>query len=191
MVSRLKVQDLGLAGVLEISLDTHRDTRGFFSEIHSPKLLEIFGVESLKQSNFSESHKDVFRGLHLQLPPFEQGKLVCCVAGAISDFVLDPNSASPTFGRVIKVELSESKRSALWVPGKYAHGFLSKQEGTKVLYFVSNPWNQDHERGINPRSTAVSDYVNLDDTLMSQKDITSYSLEEASKEIAALESRES
>lgn len=100
------------------------------------------------QDNHSCSSRGVLRGLHVQLPPHAQGKLVRCVAGAIIDVAVDLRRDSTTFGQWARAELSAAKRQQLWIPAGFAHGFLSLEDRTEVLYKTTDFWTRHCERAI-------------------------------------------
>lgn len=122
----------------------------------------------------------------MQLPPFGQGKFVQCVQGAIRDFILDPRPESPDFGKFIEIELDEDGDKAIWVPSELAHGFLATQDETIVVYSVTENWSRQHERTIQPKSTALSDVLDFDALVLSHKDRAAPSLATVAAELAAL-----
>lgn len=114
------------------------DERGFFMEIFKRSDFEKAGIDvDFVQDNHSRSKKGVLRGLHFQLEPYAQGKLVRCVKGRIFDVAVDLRLGSPTYGRWVGVELSEENHLMLWIPKGFAHGFLTLSEEADVLYKVS------------------------------------------------------
>lgn len=126
------------------------DERGFFFESFSERSFrEAVGVDArFVQDNHSRSARGVVRGLHYQLPPSAQGKLVRVVRGAVFDVAVDLRRGSPTFGRWVGTELSEANRRQLWIPEGFAHGFLSLEDGTEVLYKATGFYDPARERGI-------------------------------------------
>jgi dTDP-4-dehydrorhamnose 3,5-epimerase len=100
------------------------------------------------QDNQSRSDKLVLRGLHYQLPPHAQGKLVRCVQGEIFDVAVDIRRSSPTYGQWVGAHLSGDNHSQLWVPAGFAHGFLVLSDTAEVLYKASDFWNKESERSI-------------------------------------------
>lgn len=172
-----------LPGIRLIEPRRHEDNRGEFREIFQPELLQSIGVDAFVQVNYSKSKKNVFRGFHLQLPPSEQGKLVTCVQGSIRDFVLDPNPSSDRYGEISAFEISQKNGHALWIPGEYAHGFLSLEEDTLVVYAVTKPWAKSLERSIAPGSTALSSVLNLQDLILSERDAMAPSLAKFAEEL--------
>lgn len=126
------------------------DDRGFFMESFRQSLFEeAVGPYVFVQDNHSLS-KDVgtIRGLHFQLAPAAQGKLVRCVAGAILDVAVDLRGGSPTFGKHVVRELSASSGAQLWVPPGFAHGFCTLEPDTEVVYKVTDYYSPAHDRGL-------------------------------------------
>lgn len=104
------------------------------------------------QENLSKSKNRTFRGMHWQLPPFEQGKLVTVLDGKIVDYVVDLRRSSASFGELLKFELDSDSMSSLWVPPGFAHGFEALLDDTLVVYQVTKRWSQEHERSFSPMS---------------------------------------
>lgn len=127
-----------------------KDHRGFFSEVYSRKGLAAAGIDrEFIQDNHSLSvEKGVLRGLHYQLPPTAQDKLVRVVRGAILDVAVDIRRASPTFGKHVAVDISAENWRQIFVPVGFAHGFVTLEPNTEVLYKVTAPYSPEHERGI-------------------------------------------
>ncbi|MGL4601041.1 MAG: dTDP-4-dehydrorhamnose 3,5-epimerase [Plesiomonas sp.] len=126
------------------------DERGFFFESFNHKLFEeaIGYPVTFVQDNHSKSSKGVLRGLHYQLPPYAQGKLVRCVAGEVFDVAVDIRKSSPTFGQWVGVRLSGENKRQLWIPEGFAHGFLTLTETAEFLYKTTNYYAPTHERCI-------------------------------------------
>ena len=126
------------------------DERGFFFESFNHKLFEEAVGHSVTfvQDNHSKSSKGVLRGLHYQLPPHAQGKLVRCVAGEVFDVAVDIRKNSPTFGQWVGVRLSGENKRQLWIPEGFAHGFLTLSDTAEFLYKTTSYYNQQSERGI-------------------------------------------
>lgn len=127
-----------------------RDSRGFFSETYSRRALEEAGLRlDFVQDNWSLSiDRGVVRGLHYQIPPLAQDKLVRVLRGAILDVVVDIRRGSPTFGQHVSVMISEQKWNQILVPSGFAHGFCTLEPNTEVAYKVTNGYSPEHERGI-------------------------------------------
>lgn len=136
----MKVEKTALDGVLILKPNVFGDERGFFMESWNQKtFLEATGVEpNFVQDNHSSSTKGVLRGLHLQMPPMAQGKLVRIVSGSVFDVAVDINPSSPTYKQWVGVELSAQNHKQLWIPAGYAHGFLTLSDHAEMLYKATN-----------------------------------------------------
>ena len=130
------------------------DERGFFLESWNfaqwTEILNRFGQQPSQfvQDNHSFSSKGVLRGLHYQLPPHSQGKLVRCVSGEIFDVAIDLRKSSSTFLKSVAVYLTDKNFKQLWIPSGFAHGFLTISEHAEVLYKTSDFWDPNCERSI-------------------------------------------
>lgn len=126
------------------------DHRGFFSEIYNSKTLKSLGITGdFVQDNHSLSvEKGVLRGLHYQVAPASQGKLVRVVHGSILDIAVDIRRNSPTFGQHVAAVLSAENWRQIYVPQGFAHGFVTLEANTQVLYKVTDYYSPKHERGI-------------------------------------------
>ena len=143
-----------LQGPLLITPRVFGDARGFFFESWNAgafaQALEADGqpVPAFVQDNHSRSSQGVLRGLHFQLPPHPQGKLVRCVLGEILDVAVDIRRGSASFGQWVGARLSAANHQQLWVPAGFAHGFLTLSEHAEVLYKTTDFWSRDCERAI-------------------------------------------
>lgn len=126
------------------------DERGFFFEsFNQDKFSKAVGKEiHFVQDNHSKSAKGVLRGLHYQLPPKAQGKLVRVIAGEIFDVVVDIRRSSPTFGQWLGVTLSAQNKQQLWIPPGFAHGFVVVSESAEMIYKTTDFWAPEYERSI-------------------------------------------
>lgn len=126
------------------------DERGFFFESFNHKLFEeaVGYPVTFVQDNHSKSSKGVLRGLHYQLPPHAQGKLVRCVAGEVFDVAVDIRKSSPTFGQWVGVHLSGENKRQLWIPEGFAHGFVTLTETAEFLYKTTNYYSPQSEGSI-------------------------------------------
>jgi dTDP-4-dehydrorhamnose 3,5-epimerase len=144
------VRQLALPGVVEIVPDRFGDERGFFSETFNAARFADAGIGGTwVQDNHSLSRPaGVLRGLHFQLRPFQQKKLVRVIRGAILDVVVDIRPDAPTFKQWLAIEISAEAWNQVLVPDGMAHGFLTLLPDTEVLYKVSAPYSPEHERTI-------------------------------------------
>ena len=141
---------LRLEGPLLITPQVFGDARGFFYESWNQRRFDeaVGAATSFSQDNHSRSIRGVLRGLHYQLEPEPQGKLVRCPVGAIFDVAVDLRRGSPTFGQWVGAELSAGNHRQLWVPVGFAHGFLTLSDHAEVLYKASGFWSKTCERSL-------------------------------------------
>ncbi|MDX0520740.1 dTDP-4-dehydrorhamnose 3,5-epimerase [Sinorhizobium medicae] len=153
----LEVRPLSLGGVLEIVPRKFGDERGFFSETFNAETLAAQGVElSFVQDNHSYSAlAGTLRGLHYQLPPKAQAKLVRVVRGRVFDVVVDIRKGSPSFAKWLGLELSAERWNQILVPAGFAHGFVTLEPETEVLYKVTEHYSAEHERSIRFDDAAI------------------------------------
>ena len=144
------VQSLAIPDVKVITTKRFGDDRGFFSETFrkSTLLNEGIDVEFVQDNHSMSQAKHTLRGLHIQLPPFEQAKLVRVVKGSILDVAVDVRRNSPTFGQWVSAVISEKEWNQIYVPTGFLHGFLTLEEDTEVVYKVSKYYDRDAERGV-------------------------------------------
>ena len=150
-VERLRsVQDQQVEGPLLITPQVFGDQRGFFYESWNQRRFDqgVGLLTGFVQDNHSSSSRGVLRGLHYQLEPEPQGKLVRCTLGTIYDVAVDLRQGSGTFGQWVGAELSAENKQQLWVPVGFAHGFLTLSEQAEVLYKASGFWSKSCERSI-------------------------------------------
>lgn len=134
--------------VLIIEGQRFNDDRGYFEETFRSDEFMRYGIPALVQENHSCSKRGVFRGLHYQLNPKAQGKLVSVVSGKAIDYIADIRQGSPTYGQHISVELSGKECKFVWVPTGFAHGFYSRSDNTHLMYKVSEYYSKENERSI-------------------------------------------
>jgi dTDP-4-dehydrorhamnose 3,5-epimerase len=145
----MKVESLAIPGVLLITPPRFADSRGFFSEAYNKARFAAAGLdETFIQDNQSRSRKGVVRGLHCQIGPNTQGKLVRVLRGSIWDVAVDIRRGSPSYGQHVAAVLSAENASQLWVPGGFLHGFMALEDDTDVLYKVNAPYDKAAERGV-------------------------------------------
>ena len=178
----MKVTPLAIPDVLLIEPKVFGDARGFFFESFNQQAFnEATGTNhQFVQDNHSRSTQGVLRGLHYQLPPHAQGKLVRVVQGAVFDVAVDIRKNSPTFGQWVGAELSADNHRQLWVPPGFAHGFLVLSESAEFLYKTTDYYAPEHERCIVWSDSAISIQWPIDiKPLLSAKDLAGQHLESA------------
>lgn len=153
----IRINTLGLDGVVEIVPRKIGDDRGFFSETYNAEVLgETHIHEAFIQDNHSYSRDaGTLRGLHFQRPPRAQAKLVRVVRGAIFDVAVDIRKGSPTFGRWAGLRVSAEDWNQLFVPKGFAHGFLTLEPDTEVIYKVTDLYSAEHDRSIRYDDPAI------------------------------------
>lgn len=146
----MEVRPLGIDGVLEIVPKRHGDARGFFIETYNAERFSQAGIDlRFVQDNHSYSAAaGVLRGLHYQLAPRAQDKLVRVICGGILDVAVDIRRGSKTFGKWVALELSADKGNQILVPKGFAHGFVTLVPDTEVLYKVTDTYSPEHDRSI-------------------------------------------
>lgn len=144
-IERFKIED-----VFVIEPSKHSDGRGFFSETYRNDFLRVQKVDAefLQDNHVYSAKRGVLRGLHFQIPPHAQGKLVRCVRGAILDIGVDIRAGSPTFGQHVAVELSAANWKQLWLPPGFAHGYVTLEQDCEVIYKTTDYYAKDCERGL-------------------------------------------
>ncbi len=171
----MKVERLAIPGVILVTPPKFGDSRGFFSETYNLRRFADAGIAGpFTQDNHSLSAKrGTLRGLHCQIAPHVQGKLVRVIRGSIWDVAVDIRHGSPTFGQHVGVELSASNWSQLWVPGGFLHGFVTLEPDTEVNYKVTGDYDRPSERGViwNDPTLALPWPVDPAEVTLSDKDL--------------------
>jgi dTDP-4-dehydrorhamnose 3,5-epimerase len=135
-----------LEGLLIIKPQVFEDERGYFFESFNQEKFRNAGIDiTFLQDNESKSKKDVVRGMHLQAPPYEQGKLVRVMRGSVLDVAVDIRKNSPTFGKWAAIKLSGENKWMYWIPPGFAHGFLTLEDETIFFYKCTNVYNKEAE----------------------------------------------
>lgn len=143
------IKDLKLIGTKEITLSVAIDYRGSFTKIYHEGLYREAGIDfQLKEQFISVSSKDVVRGMHFQLPPYDCDKLVTVLEGAVLDVILDLRASSPTYLQTEQIELRGDRPKAILVPRGVAHGFLALEDHSMMLYNVSSVYAPHSDTGI-------------------------------------------
>lgn len=170
----MNADDLHIADVKVLMPKKHGDHRGFFSEVYNRRALAEAGVEiEFVQDNHSLSaEKGTVRGLHFQAPPFAQDKLVRVVRGSVFDVAVDLRKGSATYGEHVSVVLSAEAWNQLLVPIGFAHGFMTLEPDTEVVYKVSDYYAPDHDHGLlwNDPALGIRWPIAEEEAVLSDKD---------------------
>jgi dTDP-4-dehydrorhamnose 3,5-epimerase len=170
----MDVKELDLAGVLLLRPRRFADARGYFTETYNQKTYSEAGVEAaFVQDNQSFSRqRGTIRGLHFQVPPLPQAKLVRVLRGSVYDVAVDVRAGSPTYGRWIAVELTADSGEQLFVPRGFAHGFCTREPDTEVAYKVDNVYAAECDSGLawNDPTLAIPWPVAPQEAVLSDKD---------------------
>lgn len=168
----MEVQKFDIEGPLLLTPRIFPDDRGYFYESYNESQFHKLGITvKFVQDNQSCSRKGVLRGLHFQAPPFDQGKLVRVVKGAVIDVAVDIRKNSPTYGQHVRVELSDVNQKMLWIPAGFAHGFLSLIEDTVFLYKCTNLYDKASEGGLIWNDPDLGIQWGAENPLVSEKDL--------------------
>lgn len=170
----MQVIDTAIPAVKILSPKKIGDHRGFFSEVYSRKVFETAGIRAdFVQDNHSLSAEaGVVRGLHFQLSPMAQDKLLRVVRGAILDVAVDIRRGSPTFGKHVAEVISAENWKQIFIPAGFAHGFRTLEPNTEVIYKVTNFYSPEHDRGIrwNDPAIGINWGVSEAEAILSERD---------------------
>ncbi len=168
----MKVVTTRITDLLIIEPDVYTDERGYFFESFQKINFRKLGIDAdFVQDNESMSVKGVLRGLHFQVPPFAQGKLVRVVNGSALDVAVDLRKNSKTYGKWESVVLSAENKLMLWIPAGFAHGFLSLEDQTIFQYKCTNYYNKESEKGIIWNDPDLNIDWGIEKPLVSGKDL--------------------
>jgi dTDP-4-dehydrorhamnose 3,5-epimerase len=170
----MKIIETGFKGLIVIKPTIYTDSRGYFFESYNQVAFQNAGISfNPVQDNESKSTKGVIRGLHYQLNPFPQSKLIRVALGKIFDVVLDIRKDSLTFGKWFGIELDSEFKDQLLIPSGFAHGFSVLSETAIIQYKCDNVYNAQYERGINVNDPGLDIYWKLGSAaqVISEKDL--------------------
>lgn len=170
----MKIDRLSIPDVLVLTPAKHTDARGSFSETFRVDVLAAhnFDLPFVQDNHVFSRKRGVLRGLHFQIAPHAQGKLVRCSKGAILDVAVDIREGSETYGRHVAVELSEVNWRQLWVPPGFAHGYVTLDDNCEVLYKTTDYYSPNHECGIawDDPVLQINWQISASDVVLSDKD---------------------
>lgn len=165
----MKVESTEIEGVYIITNFNAKDGRGLFVKTFNKNAFNENNLDfEIRESYYSVSHKNVIRGMHFQLPPYDHEKLVYVVKGSILDVIVDLRKKSKTYKQYISVNLSEENKKSIFIPKGLAHGFKSLKNGTITVYNVASEYNADLDSGIKFDSFDFN--WNSDEIVMSNRD---------------------
>lgn len=165
--------ETGFSGLFVFEPKVFEDSRGYFFESYNENIFQQQGIDiSWVQDNQSSSGYGVIRGLHYQLPPYAQTKLVRVLRGKILDVVVDIRKGSPTYGKVFEIELSAKNKKQLFVPKGFAHGFSVMSKRAEVLYKCDTFYQKESEGGIifNDPFLHIDWKIPVNEAIVSEKD---------------------
>ncbi len=167
----MEITTTPLAGLLVIKPKVFYDSRGYFFEPYNKQRYYDAGItHEFVQDNQSLSQFGAVRGLHYQAPPFEQGKLVRVIKGAVLDVVVDIRKNAATYGQHYEIELNEENMIQFWIPPGFAHGFATLRDNTIFEYKCTNVYNKESEGGILWNDTALNINWQTESPIVSEKD---------------------
>ena len=167
----MKILHTNIQDLILIKPDIFKDDRGYFYESYNNQKIKDLGINyDFVQDNESKSKVGVLRGLHFQLPPFEQGKLVRDIKGKDLDVADDLRKKSSTFGQHFKIILSEKNHLMFWIPPGFAHGFLSLSDDTIFSYKCTNYYNKQSEASLLWNDPILNINWPMKDPILSEKD---------------------
>lgn len=170
----MNVQPLAIPDVLVLTPPRFGDQRGFFSETWNQRRFAELGISGpfVQDNHAASTERGVLRGLHLQIGPSAQGKLVRVTRGSIWDVAVDVRQGSPTFGRWVGMEISARNWRQIWVPVGFLHGYCTLEPDTEVIYKVTADYDKQAERGViwNDPAIGIDWPVNSERAILSEKD---------------------
>ena len=176
-----------LDGVILIKPEIFSDRRGFFYESWNlVNFNEKIGITNFCQDNHSHSLRGVLRGIHYQINPFAQGKLIRCTSGEIYDVAVDLRKDSPTYKEWVSVQLNDTNKNLLWIPEGFGHGFLTLSRSADVQYKVTKKWTRESEKSIlwddpDLKINWPINKLDSDQPLISEKDSAGLTIKKAEK----------
>lgn len=168
----MEVIETKIKNLLIIKPKVFADPRGYFFESYNTDVFKQNGITAnFVQDNQSLSNTGVLRGLHFQAPPFDQGKLVRVITGAVLDVAVDIRKNSPTYGDYISIELTEENKTMFYIPPGFAHGFLTLRDNTIFSYKCTNVYNKPSEGCVLWNDTDLNINWNVANPILSEKDL--------------------
>jgi dTDP-4-dehydrorhamnose 3,5-epimerase len=172
-MSDLSIRETGINGLFVVNPKVYGDHRGWFTETYSKIKLEDAGlIADFVQDNHSLSgKKGTLRGLHFQINPKAQTKLIRCTRGAVRDVVVDLRSSSPTYKKWFSIELTAQNQTQLWIPKGFAHGFLTLEDDSEIQYKVDEFYAPECDRSIRFDDPEIGIDWEIKEPVLSKKDL--------------------
>ncbi len=188
----MKIAEKDLKGVFEICLEPRMDERGFFMRVYDEEILKKAGLHRhWVQENHSRSEKKgIIRGLHFQLFPWAETKLIRCIRGVVFDVFVDLRKDSQSFGKWGGVELSADRHNMVFIPRGFAHGFCTLTEESEVVYKVDNPYTPEAECGLLWNDPDLAIQWPVTQPILSEKDARNLTLNEFIKKYKYIDLKE-
>ena len=161
-------------GLYVSKLDKKEDERGYFARFYCfEEYLKLGLIGNISQANIASNKKaNTFRGMHYQIPPHQETKIITCLQGSLIDFVIDLRKDEPTYKKSFHMKLDSKNRKSLIIPKGFAHGYLTLEDKTEVFYLVDEPFNPSFERGIRWNDTSFNIDLPENPEIVSEKDST-------------------
>ncbi|MBQ8501927.1 MAG: dTDP-4-dehydrorhamnose 3,5-epimerase [Bacteroides sp.] len=173
----MKIITTAIEGLYILETIHFQDNRGSFQKLFNYDCFKEYGLEyDFKEFYYSVNKKDVIRGMHFQLPPYEHVKVVYVSKGRILDVAVDLRKSSPTYGKCFSIKLNEVQARYLYIPKGFAHGFLSLEEGSIVNYAQTSCYSREHDSGILQSSIGFD--WKVEHPIVSGRDLTFESLQD-------------
>lgn len=181
----MKFRNLEIAGLIEILPIPQTDERGFFMRTFDSEEFKVNGLnrEWVQENHSRSERKGIIRGLHFQLEPFDETKLVRCISGEIFDVAVDLRKGSSTFGKWQGIVLSAENKKMLFIPRGFGHGYCTLTVVSEVVYKVDNYYSPQHERGLIWNDPDLGIIWPVSDPLLSQKDRNNITLKQLSMQL--------
>lgn len=168
------IQALTIPDIKIITPKKFGDDRGFFSETYHKRNLAEQGIhiDFVQDNHAYSAHAHTMRGMHFQIPPFAQDKLIRVISGSILDVVVDLRKGSPFYGQYVSAVISVAEWNQIFVPAGFAHGLLTLENDTEVIYKVSNYYSPEHDKGLlwNDPDLGIDWQVSEREVILSEKD---------------------
>ena len=167
----MEIEKFDIEGLVLLKPKIFEDERGYFYESFNKEVFEKLGIGvNFLQDNESKSSKGVLRGMHFQKPPYAQAKLVRVIKGSVLDVVVDIRKSSETYGKHVKVLLTENNKHLFFIPSGFAHGFLTLEDNTIFSYKCSALYNRESEDSLFWNDSELNINWDIENPLLSEKD---------------------